>query len=189
MDATDVDEVLLMLQDLCDSAISAFKRELQRIRTGRASAGLLEGIDVEYYGSKTPLQHLGQISSPEPRQLNVQVFDTGAVEAVEKAIRSSDLGFNPSREGNTLRINVPPLTQESRKEIVRMLHKLAEDMRISIRNHRRDANDTLKKLEKDNVLTKDEGKRGMDKVQECIDSHISMVDKMLSVKEAEIMEV
>ena len=189
MDASDLDDVMLFLEEQCDSAIGAFKRELQKIRTGRASAGLLEGIEVEYYGSRTPLQHLGQVSSPEARQLVVQVFDTGAVESVEKAIRSSDLGFNPSREGNTLRINVPPLTEESRRDIVRLLHKLAEEMRVSIRNHRRDANDALKKLEKDSTLTKDEVKKGMEKVQVVIDSHIATIDKMLSQKEAEIMEV
>ncbi len=189
MDATDLDEVLLVLQELCESAISAFKRELQKIRTGRASAGILEGIEVDYYGNKTPLQHLGQVSSPEPRQLLVQVFDAGAIESVEKAIRSSDLGFNPSRDGNTLRINVPTLTEDSRKEIVKVLHKLAEEMRVSVRSHRRDANDTIKKLEKDKVLTKDDVKLGMEKVQEVIDSHISKIDSMLSAKEAEILAV
>lgn len=189
MDASNEEEVLLVLEEQCDSAIAAFKREMQKIRTGRASTGILEGIDVDYYGSKTPLQHLGQVSSPEPRQLIVQVFDAGAVESVEKAIRSSDLGFNPSRDGNTLRILVPPLTEESRRDIVKVLHKLAEEMRISVRNSRREANDTIKKLEKDNAMTKDDVKRGMDKVQEVIDAHIRTIDSMLVAKEAEIMEV
>jgi ribosome recycling factor len=189
MDAADIDEVQLILQEQCESAVSAFKRELQRMRTGRASTSLLEGIDVDYYGSKTPLQHLGQVSSPEPRQLLVQVYDASAVESVEKAIRSSDLGFNPSRDGSTLRILVAPLTEESRKDIVKHLHKLAEEIRISVRNHRREANDALKKLEKDGELTKDDVKRGLEKVQGIIDGHISTIDEMLAVKEAEVMEV
>lgn len=173
----------------CKSAISAFKRELQKVRTGRASGSLLEGVMVDYYGSKTALSHLGQITAPEARLILIQVYDSGAVSAVEKAIQSAGLGFNPSREGNTIRIMVPPLTEESRKELVRVLHKMAEDIRVSIRNHRRDALDKVKKLEKDSVLTKDDSKRAQDRIQKLVDTYIDEVDKMLKAKEAECMEV
>lgn len=173
----------------CKSAISAFKRELQKVRTGRASASLLEGVMVDYYGSKTALSHLGQITAPEARLILVQVYDSGAVSSVEKAIQSAGLGFNPSREGNTIRIMVPPLTEESRKELVRVLHKMAEDIRVSIRNHRRDALDKVKKLEKDSALTKDESKKAQDRIQKLVDTYTDEVDKMLKAKEAECMEV
>ncbi|MCB0324316.1 MAG: ribosome recycling factor [Bdellovibrionales bacterium] len=183
------EEVLEQLEEQCESTVQAFKRDLQKMRTGRASTSLLEGVDVDYYGSRTPLVHLGQISSPEPRLLVVQVYDASAVESVEKAIRSSDLGFNPSRDGNTLRIKVAALTEESRKEIVRHLHKLAEEIRISVRNHRREANDLLKKLEKDGDLAKDDSKRSQDKVQKSVDEYIAKIDQLLVAKEKEVMEV
>lgn len=183
------DDILEMLAVQCDESVQAFKRELQKMRSGRASASLLEGIDVDYYGSRTPLNRLGQVSSPEPRLLVVQVYDAGAVAAVDKAIRSSDLGFNPSRDGNTLRINVPALTEETRRDIARHLNKLAEEMRVSVRNHRREANDELKKLEKNGDLAKDDSKRYQDKVQTTIDEYIAKIDAMLAAKEKEIMEV
>jgi len=186
------DEISLVLSDhksACEKAFEAFKRDMKKMRTGRANASVLEGISVDYYGSKTALSHLGQISSPEPRILAIQVFDAGAVEACEKAILSANLGFNPNREGNTLRINVPTLTEESRKEIVKGLHKQAEDIRISIRNHRRDSNDSLKKFEKEGVVSKDDAKKALDKVQKQTDVFIKEIDKHLAVKEAECMEV
>lgn len=182
-------EVVTEHENGCKAAVSAFKRELLKVRTGRASASLLEGVMVDYYGAKTALSHLGQITAPEPRLITVQMYDSGAVPAAEKAIQSAGLGFNPSREGNTLRIMVPPLTEESRKELVRVLHKMAEDIRVSIRNHRRDALDKLKKQEKDGALTKDDVKRAQDRVQKLVDTYIEEVDKMLKAKEAECMEV
>ena len=144
---------------------------------------------VDYYGAKTQLSHLGQVSSPEARQLVVQIYDNNAVESVEKAIRSADLGFNPSREGNTLRINVPPLTEQSRKEIVKMLHKMAEEIKVSIRNHRREANDQIKAGEKEGDVSKDDAKRVMESVQAQTDEFIKQVDVHLAAKEAECMEV
>lgn len=189
MEPKDAEEVLLEHEAECDGALSAFMRDLKKMRTGRASASLLEGITVDYYGAKTPLMHLGQVTAPEPRLIVVQVYDANAVSSVEKAIQSSDLGFNPARDGNTLRITVPPLTEETRKEVVRHLHKMAEDIRISIRNHRRDANDCLKKAEKEGGLAQDEAKRCLDKVQKQTDRFIAEVDKLLAAKEAECMEV
>jgi ribosome recycling factor len=170
----------------CKSTLLAFKKELQKVRTGRASAGMLEGISVDYYGSKTPLVHLGQISTPEARIIQIQVFDSGAAVPVEKAIQAAGLGFNPSREGNTLRIVVPVLTSEARKDIVKFMHKIAEDARISIRNHRKDANDHLKKFEKD--VSKDEIKRFQDKIQKTTDASTHEIDELLKVKEKEILD-
>lgn len=183
------DDVIKKHNEGCASSISAFKRDLSRVRTGRASAGLLEGIHVDYYGSRTPLTQLAQISTPEARLIVLQVYDAGAVQAIEKAIQGAGLGFNPARDGNTLRVTIPPLTQDSRKEIIKVLHKMAEEIRVSIRNHRRDANDLLKKMEKDSELTKDDAKRHQDKVQKQTDASIAQVDSMLAAKEAECMEV
>lgn len=182
-------EVLSAHDQECKAAIAAFKRDLLKVRTGRASGSLLEGIQVDYYGSKTPLVHLGQITTPEPRLIVVQVYDGSAAVAVEKAIHSAGLGFNPSREGNMIRIVVPPLTEESRKEIVKRLHKLAEDIKVSVRNHRRDANEEVKRLEKDTIVTKDESAKVLDKIQKQTDAAVQEVDKLLAAKEAECMEV
>jgi ribosome recycling factor len=183
------DSVLKKLQEHCAASVTAFKRDLQKVRTGRASSGLLENIQVDYYGAKTQLTHLAQISTPEARTIVVQVYDTSAVQAVEKAIKTSDLGFNPQREGNTLRVSIPQLTAEVRKEIIKHLNKMTEEMRISVRNHRRDANDILKKLEKDGDVTKDDAKRLVEKVQKQVDATIAEIDKLLVGKEAEISEV
>ena len=187
--AATLQEILTLHDNECKGAVTAFKRDLQKVRTGRASGSLLEGIMVDYYGSKTALSHLGQITTPEPRMIVVQIYDTNAAPAVEKAIGSAGLGFNPSREGNTIRVVVPPLTEESRKEIVKRLHKSAEDIKVSIRNHRRDANDGLKGLEKDGTLAKDDAGKAHDKVQKQTDAAIAEVDKLLEAKEAECMEV
>lgn len=189
MDSKTVDGVLTELSEECKNAVAAFKRELQKVRTGRASAGLIEGVMVEHYGSKMQLSHLGQISTPEPRLILINVFDSSAASAVEKAIQSAGLGFNPSREGNSIRIVLQPLTQEARKDIVRHLHKMTEEMRVSVRNHRRDANDLAKRLEKDGDFTKDDTKRCQERVQKQVDSTIQEIDKLLAAKEAEIMEV
>lgn len=187
--SAETNEVLTQHDEQCRSAITSFKRDLQKVRTGRASAGLVEGIVVDYYGSKTPLNSLAQISTPEARQILLQVYDKNAVQSVEKAIQSSGLGLNPSTDGNLIRLNVPALTEESRRDMIRVLHKMAEEIRIGIRNHRRDANDLIKELEKDGTLTKDESKRALEKVQKQTDGFIEQVQKMLEAKEAEVMEV
>lgn len=189
MEATDVDSVLKIHKQDCKSSVEAFQRELQKVRTGRASTGLIEGLPVEYYGSRTPLGHLGQLSAPEARLIVIQPYDPKACPAIEKAIQSSSLGLNPARDGNMIRISIPQLTEESRKEIVRSLHKMAEDIRVSVRNHRRDANDVLKKLEKDGLITKDDSKRGLERIQKQTDAYIEDIDKVLQVKEAECLEV
>ena len=189
MAADSVEQVLSQHQEQCQSALAAFKSDLQKVRTGRASSGLVEGIVVEYYGSKTPLNSLAQITTPEARQIALQVYDTNAVQAIEKAIQSSGLGLNPSTDGNMIRLNIPALTEESRKDMIRVLHKMAEEIRIGIRNHRRDANDLVKNLEKDSTITKDDSKRTLEKIQKQTDAYIEQVQGMLEGKEAEVMEV
>lgn len=183
------DEVLMEHEVQCEAAVSAFKRDLQKMRTGRASTGLVDGLNVDYYGAKTPLNSLGQVSAPEPRLIVIQVFDKGAVSAIEKAIQTSTLGLNPNTDGTTIRISVPALTEESRKDLIKVLGKMAEDIRVSIRNHRRDANEVLKKLEKDGDITKDDSKKGQETIQKQTDDYISKVGQLLSAKEAEVMEV
>ncbi len=189
MDTFEIKDVLELHKESCKTSIAAFKRDMQKMRTGRASTSLLEGLMVDYYGTKTSIMQLGQVSSPEARQLLVQIYDANAVESVEKAIQTSDLGFNPSRDGNTLRILVPTLTEETRRDIVKHLHKVAEEYRISIRNHRRDSNDELKKAEKNGLANKDDCKRGLDQIQEQTNTYIAEIDSLLAAKEAECMEV
>lgn len=163
--------------------------ELGRFRTGRAHAALLEGVQVEYYGSRVPLIQMGLINAPEPRLLTVQVYDAGAVENVDKAIRQADLGLNPSRDGNLIRIAIPPLNEERRKESVKTLHKLAEENKVTLRNHRREQMDELKQQEKDKELSQDEFRRASDEVQKINDKYIAEIDQMLQAKEKEILEV
>lgn len=189
MAPTTAEEVLKQHDQECKSSLQSFKQNLQKFRTGRASPALIESVQVDYYGSKTALSHLGQITTPEPRLIVVQVYDGGAAPAVEKAIQIAGLGLNPSREGNIIRILVPPLTEESRKDLVKRLHKLGEEMKVSIRNHRRDANEVVKKLEKDGVVAKDASGKALEKVQKQTDGAIAEVDQLLAAKEAECMEV
>jgi ribosome recycling factor len=173
----------------CKGAVTAFKRELTKVRGSRASAGLVDNLMVEYYGAKTQLAHLAQISTPEARLILIQAHDPNAVAAIEKAIRSSGLGFNPMREGNVLRVSVPALTEETRRDLIKHLHKMAEEVRISVRNHRRDANEEIKKLEKESVLTKDDSKKTLDRIQKQTDQYIAEIDKLLAAKEQEVKEV
>ncbi len=186
---SDANSVISKQEEQCKNALAALRRDLGKVRTGRASAGLLEGISAEYFGARTPINKLGQISTPEPRLIVIQVFDSSAAQPIEKAIQSAGLGLNPNREGSVIRINVPPLTEDSRRDILKHLSKIAEESRVSIRAHRRDGNDALKKLEKDSGITKDEAKKGQDKIQKQTDAYISQVDAALSQKEKEIMEV
>ena len=189
MSAEEIALNLELLKEKCDHTIQAYKKELQKVRTGRASASLLDSIYVDYYGARTQLIHLGQVNTPEPRLVTVTVFDGSAIDSVEKAIRNSDLGLNPSRDGNVIRLGIPPLTEDSRKELVRILHKQSEDVRVSIRNHRRDINDAMKKLEKQGGVTQDEIKKALEVVQKNTDSYIAQVEVLLKEKEQECMTV
>ncbi|HZH27065.1 MAG TPA: ribosome recycling factor [Azospirillaceae bacterium] len=172
-----------------DGALEAFRKELAGLRTGRASVSLLEPIVVDAYGSSLPMNQVGTISVPEPRMLSVTVWDRGMVKAVEKAIRDSGLGLNPQTEGSTIRVPLPELTQERRKELAKVAHKYAEQTRVAIRNVRRDGMDMLKKAEKDGDISEDEHKKLADKVQQLTDQHIKKVDETLASKEKEIMQV
>lgn len=169
-------------------AVEAFKRDLNKVRTGRASAGLVENVQVEHYGSRMALSHLAQITTPESHLIVIQPYDAGAGSAIEKAIQSAGLGLNPSKEGAVIRVMVPPLTEDRRRDIVKQLHKLAEEFRVSIRAHRREANEAIKALEKDG-LSKDESKRAADSIQKQIDDQIAKLDTLLAAKEKEVMTV
>jgi ribosome recycling factor len=170
-------------------AIQLFKQELGGLRTGRASTSLLDHIQVDAYGSHMPLNQLATISVPEPRLLSVQVWDKSMVHAVEKAIMSANLGLNPATEGQVLRLRIPELNEERRKELVKVAHKYAESARVAVRHVRRDGLDVLKKLEKDHKISEDDHKRDGELVQKATDQYIAEVDQTLAVKEKEIMTV
>ncbi len=172
-----------------DKAVGALKEEFAGLRTGRASAGLLDPIQVEAYGSMSPLNAVAAISVPEPRMIAVNVWDKGVVVSVEKAIRSSGLGLNPVVDGQTLRIPIPPLTEERRKELAKLAGKYAEQQKVAVRNVRRDANDDLKKAEKAGEISQDEQKKMEAEVQKDTDAAIKRIDEALKAKEVEIMQV
>lgn len=177
------------LERRMEGAMDALNKEFGGLRTGRASASLLEPIMVEAYGGMTPLSQVGAVTVPEPRLLNVQVWDKSVVKAVEKAIRNSGLGLNPAIDGQLLRVHVPDLTEERRVELTKVAAKYAEQARVAIRNVRRDGMDALKKAEKDGELSKDEHKTESDKVQKLTDDFVGRVDEGLKTKEKEIMHV
>jgi ribosome recycling factor len=183
------DEVTEDLKKEMERTTGALRKELSRTRTGRASTALLEGITVDYYGTRTPLNQLAGLSAPEPRLLVIQPYDKSVLAQVERAILQSDLGLVPVNDGKILRVPIPELTEERRRELVKHVRKLAEDYRVSVRNHRRDALDLLKALEKDKEITEDDMHRGQEKVQELTKTYIEKIDQILKVKEEEIMEV
>lgn len=185
----DPDEILLGAEERMDGAVEALKRELNGIRTGRAHPSLIETLPVDYYGAMTPLKQLGSINAPEPRLLTIQVWDRGAVKAIEKAIQASDLGLNPNIDGQTLRLPIPPLTEQRRKDMVKMVHNKAEEARVAVRNVRRHANDELKKAEKDGHVSQDDIKRHEDELQKMTDRHIATIDGEGKKKEADLLEV
>jgi len=172
-----------------DGAMESFRNDLGGLRTGRASASLLEPITVEAYGAQMPMNQVGNISAPEPRMLTVQVWDNNLVGDVEKAIRESELGLNPQTEGQVIRVPLPDLTEERRKDLVKVAGKYAEQARISVRNVRRDGMDALKKSEKDGDISQDEHRARADEVQKTTDTHIKEIDDLLAQKEGEIMQV
>ncbi|MCR5880468.1 ribosome recycling factor [Phenylobacterium sp. J367] len=187
--ATTEKPVLSRYRDRMDKAVAALKEEFGGLRTGRASASLLDTIHVEAYGSSMPLNQVAAVSVPEARMISVNVWDRGMVVSVEKAIRSSGLGLNPVVDGQNLRIPIPPLTEERRKEIAKIASKYSEQQRIAVRNVRRDANDDLKKAEKDGAINQDEHKKMEAEVQKMTDEAIKRIDEALKTKEQEIMQV
>ena len=172
-----------------DMAIEAISHEFGSIRTGRASASILDGIKVDYYNTLTPLNQMATISVPEPRLIVIQPWDPSALANMEKAILKSDLGLNPSNDGKVIRLAIPMLTEERRKQLVKVVKNMAEESRISIRNARRDGNEKLKKMEKDKEITEDDYHNGLKEIQTLTDDFIAKVDELLSRKEKEIMEV
>jgi ribosome recycling factor len=170
-------------------AVEAMERDFQGIRTGRASTSLVERIHIDYYGTQTPLNQLAGISVPEPHQIVIQPWDRGVLGAIEKAITMSDIGLMPNVDGTVVRLNIPQLTEERRRDLVRVVHKRMEEARVEIRNLRREAADELKKLERDGEVGTDEGHRFHDVLQKTTDRHIAEVDRVGGVKEQEVLEV
>jgi ribosome recycling factor len=184
-----MNEEIELAQMEMEEAVNAFRNELARVRTGRASTALLENLHVNYYGTRTPLRQLAGLAAPEARLLVITPYDKGAMAEIEKAIQTSDLGLNPMNDGKLIRIPIPELNEERRKELVRHIRKTAEEFRVSIRNHRRDANDKFKQMHKDKKLTDDDFRAAEAKVQQHTTDYIEKLDKILAAKEAEIMEV
>ena len=182
-------ELQKKLQAQMDKTIEALKFEFSTIRAGRANAQMLDKIRVDYYGTPTPINQVGSISVPEPRTLLINPWDKSAMKDIEKAIMNSDLGLNPTNDGDVIRLNVPALTEERRVELTKKAKKAAEEFKVRIRNERRDANDKLKKLEKEGEITEDDLKKAQDNVQKMTDKYTKEVDVLLEVKEKDIMAV
>lgn len=181
--------IFAQVQREMEGSLAALRKELTKIRTGRASTALLEHITVDYYGATTPLIQLATLSAPEPRLLVIQPFDRSAIGEIEKAILRSDLGLTPNNDGKIIRIPIPQLTEERRKELVKHVKKIAEEYRVSVRNHRRVAIEHLKGAEKKKEMTADELKHGQERVQKVTDDYIGRIDKVVKAKEEEVMEV
>ena len=172
-----------------ERSIEAFRKELGKVRTGRASFSLLDGVKVDYYGTPTPLQQVGTLSVPESRLITVTPWDTKMIGPIEKAIQGSGLGLNPSSDGKTVRIPIPPLTEERRRELAKVVRKMAEDARVAVRNVRREAIEKLKDREKKKEISEDVVKRGQERIQKETDAHVKKIDEILKSKEQEIREV
>jgi ribosome recycling factor len=187
MDVNDLKGLFVEVNKRMNAAIDHVKHELAGVRTGRASVAILEHIQVEAYGSKMPINQVATLSVPEPTLLVAQPFDPSLMGALEKAIRTSDLGLNPANDGKVVRIPVPPLTEERRKELSKHMHKQTEEGRNAVRAVRRDANDRLKKLLKDSKISQDDERKGLDEVQKLTDQHIKMIDDAQAKKDTELL--
>lgn len=183
-----IDEIFEETRQNMGKTVDALTREFKKVRTGRASVSILDGIRVDYYGTPTPLNQLATLAVPESRLITIQPWDTSVVKEVEKAILKSDLGLTPSSDGKIIRIAIPPLTEERRKELVKVINKMSEDHKIAIRNIRRDANDMLKSLKKDGDISEDAAFKAQETVQEITDEHIERIDALAGDKEKEILE-
>jgi ribosome recycling factor len=172
-----------------DKVLTDFQHEMAGIRTGRASVAIFDNLKMDYYGTPTPINQLANLHVPEATLITIQPWDVSQIGAIEKAIRSSDLGLNPANDGKIIRVPIPALTEERRKEIVKRLHHVAEEHRVAARNIRRDANEHLKKLLKDKLISEDEERRALDDVQKMTDGHIQKLDQMSKVKEKEILDI
>jgi ribosome recycling factor len=187
MDVSDLKGLFAEVNKRMNAAIDHLRHELSGVRTGRASVTILDSVHVDAYGSRTPLNQLAGLSVPEPSLIVAQPFDPSLLGTIEKAIRASDLGLNPSNDGKVVRIPIPALTEERRKELSRHVHKLSEEGRNSVRQVRRDANDRLKKLFKDSKISQDDEKKGLDEVQKLTDQHIKNIDELQNKKDADLL--
>ena len=185
----DKDSVFLDGEDRMDKALVALDRDFSKLRTGRASTSLVENIKVDYYGTPTPINQLSSVAVPDSRTLTIQPWDRGSFSLIEKAIVKSDLGLSPSNDGKLIRITIPALTEERRKELTKLAKKYAEDAKVAVRNVRRDANESLKKLEKDKLLTEDDLKKATEDMQKLTDKYVKKCDEKAQAKEKEIMEI
>lgn len=187
MNANDVKGLMAELSKRMDSTLEHTRRELAGVRTGRASVNILDGVQVEAYGTKMPLNQVAGLSVPEPTMIVAQPFDPSQLAAIEKAIRASDLGLNPANDGKVVRIPLPALTEERRKELSRLVHKLAEEGRNAVRQARRDSNDRLKKLLKDKLISEDDERKALDSVQKATDQHVKLIDDLQKKKDDELL--
>jgi ribosome recycling factor len=183
-----VDEVESSTRTRMEKVFTDLQHEMSNIRTGRANIGLLDSVRVDYYGSPTPLNQVAQLHVPEPAMITVQPWDNSLIGAIERAIRTSDLGLNPSNDGKIVRIPIPPLTQERRRDLAKKLSQVVEERRVSLRNMRRDANEQLKKMSKDKVISEDDERSALDLIQKLTDGQIAKVDQAARTKEKEILE-
>jgi ribosome recycling factor len=186
---TMIEETLKDAEHRMQSAIAALQRELDGVRTGRARPALVEGLKVDYYGTPTPLNQLATINAPEPHLITIQPWDKSQLSNIEKAIQKSDLNLNPTNDGNIIRLAIPPLTEDRRKELVKVVHKKSEDARVAIRNVRRDALDHLRKAQHDKQISDDDERRAQERLQKITDKYIAEVDKHGQAKEKELLEV
>ncbi len=184
-----IDEIYNQTESKMNKAIESFRHELNKIRTGKASASILDGIKVNYYGSIVPLNQAANVSVPEARLITIQPWDKTMINEIEKTIQKSDLGLTPLNDGHIIRLPIPALTEERRLELVKQTKRFGEEIKVSVRNSRRDANDAMKKAEKDGNVSEDDSRRGHDNVQELTNDFIKKVDKILENKESEIMEI
>jgi ribosome recycling factor len=182
-------ETYTQLKTRMDKAVEDFRKAMTATRTGRASVHMMDNVSVDYYGSQMPLNQIAQVHAPEPQLITVQPFDPSSLGAIEKAIRSAELGLNPMNDGKIIRVPVPPLTQERRQEMVKHLHKVLEEHRTAVRNVRRDGNDAIKKALKDKKITEDDEKRSLDEIQKLTDDEIRKMEEMSKAKEKEVLEI
>jgi len=182
-------DIFVQLKTRMDKAVEDFRKEMAAVRTGRASVHMLDSVQVEYYGSAMPLNQIAQVHAPEAQLITVQPFDPSSLGAIEKAIRSADLGLNPMNDGKIIRVPVPPLTEERRREMVKHLHRMLEEHRTAVRNIRRDGNEAIKKTLKDKKITEDEERRALDEIQKLTDDEIKKMEELSKGKEKEVLTV
>ena len=183
-----INEIFVDIKERMNKAVEHYRHEVSTIRTGRASANILDGVKVDYYGSLTPLNNIAHVTVPEGQLIVIQPFDPGSLESIEKAIMSSDVGLTPNNDGSVIRLNIPSLTEERRKELVKVVHKIIEEGRVAVRNIRRDANDLLKKSEKEHGLSEDNLRRATDNIQEMTDEYIENLNQIQEAKEKDILD-